>query len=300
MKKRYEEWEGFLFHVILYEVKSKGIVGYAEYCTKNPAFHKVARSRVKDLEHYGMEYIYSLQTSKKDNEEFITQIHGPGAMVFAGVNCDYNLMLIFRNQYFSYEAELQKGAKRRSWVKFIEDGLQYFCIPFYSKSDIHLDLVPIVNELFRDVSAGKYADQDRYNYILPVNKWKSEQLVYELTKRAYKNTTVIYQHRPYFLQTKKGQMSYDVFICKLNVAIEYQGKQHFEPVELFGGQKAFEEQRKRDELKKKLSAQNGVHLVYINYWEDISIDLINKKVSNSLNGIQDEDALYEESAIRYK
>ena len=77
-------------------------------------------------------------------------------------------------------------------------------------------------------------------------------------------------------------MSYDVFITKLNVAIEYQGKQHFEAVEIFGGQEHFEKQVERDKLKKELSEKNGVKLVYINYDEDISTDLIKEKVERAL------------------
>ena len=93
---------------------------------------------------------------------------------------------------------------------------------------------------------------------------------------------MIYQHRPFFLRSEQGQMSYDVFITKLNVAIEYQGKQHFEAVEIFGGQEHFEKQVERDKLKKELSEKNGVKLVYINYDEDISTDLIKEKVERAL------------------
>ena len=74
-------------------------------------------------------------------------------------------------------------------------------------------------------------------------------------------------------------MSYDVNVCGENIAIEYQGKQHFEPVEFFGGQKHLEEQRKRDELKREKSEQNGIILICINYWEDISLDLIKSKIA---------------------
>lgn len=74
-------------------------------------------------------------------------------------------------------------------------------------------------------------------------------------------------------------MSYDVFICGLNIAIEYQGKQHFEPVEIFGGEEHFKNQVVRDKLKQELSRKNGVTLIYINYWEDISSDLIKDKVA---------------------
>ena len=73
-------------------------------------------------------------------------------------------------------------------------------------------------------------------------------------------------------------MSYDVFISEVNVAIEYQGQQHFEPVDFFGGQDAFEDVKKRDAEKAKLSISNGVRLVYVNYWEEISPKLIIDRV----------------------
>ena len=44
---------------------------------------------------------------------------------------------------------------------------------------------------------------------------------------------IIYQYRPFFLQTEKGQLSYDIYLIKQKIAIEYQGKQHFAPVEYF-------------------------------------------------------------------
>ena len=110
----------------------------------------------------------------------------------------------------------------------------------------------------------------------------SEEFLYNTIKNLYKEYEVIYQYKPYFLQSKKGgQMSYDIFIKNLNIAIEYQGKQHFEPVKFFGGEKSFIETQKRDLLKKQLSLENGVKLVYIYYWEKITEKLIEQKIKNA-------------------
>ena len=73
-------------------------------------------------------------------------------------------------------------------------------------------------------------------------------------------------------------MSYDIFIQELNVAIEYQGKQHFEPIDFFGGEDSFEKTKIRDEEKRKLSAEHGIKLVYINFDEIITTDLIRSRV----------------------
>lgn len=73
-------------------------------------------------------------------------------------------------------------------------------------------------------------------------------------------------------------MSYDIFISGLNIAIEYQGKQHYEPVEFFGGEEAFHDLQKRDREKAQLSKENGIKLIYINYWEEITPELIREKI----------------------
>jgi hypothetical protein len=61
----------------------------------------------------------------------------------------------------------------------------------------------------------------------------------------------------------------DLFIPDLKLAIEYQGEQHFIPVELFGGEEGFQLRQESDERKKKLCEANGINLEYINYDEDL-------------------------------
>lgn len=77
-------------------------------------------------------------------------------------------------------------------------------------------------------------------------------------------------------------MSYDVFISELDIAIEYQGKQHFQPVEFFGGEEGFESLKKRDARKLELSKEHGVKLIYINYWEEVNEALIRTRVEEAI------------------
>ena len=67
-------------------------------------------------------------------------------------------------------------------------------------------------------------------------------------------------------------MIWRIYICGLKIAIEYQGKQHFEPVDYFGGKENFLKQKERDELKAKRGKEHGVKLIYVNYWEDLIMD----------------------------
>lgn len=47
--------------------------------------------------------------------------------------------------------------------------------------------------------------------------------------------------------------------------IEYDGKQHFEPIDFFGGQDGFEKTQKRDEIKNSYCKTNNIPLVRIPY-----------------------------------
>ena len=75
------------------------------------------------------------------------------------------------------------------------------------------------------------------------------------------NCKYIYQAHFNFLD----RLSYDFFLPDLNIAIEYQGKQHYEPVEIFGGEAAFIKQQERDSRKRKLSLENNIKLIEIRY-----------------------------------
>lgn len=62
-------------------------------------------------------------------------------------------------------------------------------------------------------------------------------------------------------------LPFDFYIPLLAVAIEFDGRQHFEPVERFGGQEIFERTQINDALKNEYCATNGIRLLRIKYTE---------------------------------
>lgn len=65
----------------------------------------------------------------------------------------------------------------------------------------------------------------------------------------------------------------------LDFVIEYQGRQHYEPVAKFGGKKGFFQQQFNDNKKRRYCQLQGVTLVEIPYTEEnlISYDYILRK-----------------------
>lgn len=76
------------------------------------------------------------------------------------------------------------------------------------------------------------------------------------------NIEFIEQYSPSFLNEKFSHQKYDFFLPKFNIAIECQGKQHFYPVEIFGGKIALNENKNRDCKKNIKSNLNGINILY--------------------------------------
>jgi len=61
------------------------------------------------------------------------------------------------------------------------------------------------------------------------------------------------------------KMYFDFYLPEFNTIIEYHGKQHYEPIEFFGGEEVFKEQKKRDLLKKEYAIDKGINFIEIPY-----------------------------------
>jgi len=119
------------------------------------------------------------------------------------------------------------------------------------------DLLDSYNKLLR-----KAENAVREEHELPRvgEGWISEtELFYMVKEYLYEKFEVLHGESPKFL----GRQHLDIYIPKLLLAIEYQGAQHYEPVEFFGGEEAFEKSQERDQRKKKLCEKNNVKLLYV-------------------------------------
>ena len=74
----------------------------------------------------------------------------------------------------------------------------------------------------------------------------------------------------------------DIYVPSGKLAFEYQGQQHYEPVDFFGGLKSFEQTVKRDKSKKLKCKKNDVLLIYWKYDEAINMEVLKDKLENRL------------------
>lgn len=96
-------------------------------------------------------------------------------------------------------------------------------------------------------------------------KNRSEQCARQIIEDIYNK--LFPNIRPHFLKnpdTNKN-LELDMYNEELKLAFEYNGEQHYKPIEYFGGEKEFHKRQKLDILKKELCEKNNIKLVIIPY-----------------------------------
>ena len=164
------------------------------------------------------------------------------------------------------------------------------CGYFKSELDFFLSLTRVIMPFFQwwytDLALYEEKDGLRANWRLARTKirtkltaegvikpkWKHELSLFHAVRGLYPDT--LYQYRPDWL----GRQSLDLYIPSLSTAIEYQGVQHYLPVEFFGGEEALSQRRDLDRVKKELCEANSVRLIEWPY----SVDPTDKNVRKML------------------
>jgi len=129
--------------------------------------------------------------------------------------------------------------------------------------------IELVDEILREAE-----NLLRENHSLPRigEGWISEMQLYNLVKTFFPEA----QHHaiPSWLRPQH----LDVFVPSKKLAFEYQGRQHFESVDFFGGEESFERTKKLDRRKMQKCKSNGVLLIYWRYDDPINQEVLAEKL----------------------
>lgn len=104
--------------------------------------------------------------------------------------------------------------------------------------------------------------------------WVNEMRLYRAVEALFPDDEVIHHYRADWL----GRLELDVYVVQANIAFEYQGIQHYEPQDQWGGEDAFERGRERDAEKARRCAAHGTPMVEVKYTETVSVDLVAGKL----------------------
>jgi len=86
-------------------------------------------------------------------------------------------------------------------------------------------------------------------------------------ERVLKKLSIKHIREHSFEDCKRGNypLPFDFYLPDYNICIEYDGKQHYKPIDFFGGEKAFARRKKNDNIKGKYCKNNKIKLIRIPY-----------------------------------
>ena len=105
-------------------------------------------------------------------------------------------------------------------------------------------------------------------------RFANESRLFEIVKDLYPEHKVERAIRPKWLEG----LEIDIFVPSLNLAIEYQGRQHYEAIDFFGGEKGFEKRLILDEKKRKLLKEFNINLLEWKYTVEMTKQRVKKEI----------------------
>jgi hypothetical protein len=97
------------------------------------------------------------------------------------------------------------------------------------------------------------------------NESKGEKLVRVFLQKKGVEFTMYHRIKDCFseLNGRCYTLPFDFYLPKTNILIEYDGEQHYKPVEIWGGEKGYENQKRLDAIKNRFAADNNITLIRI-------------------------------------
>ena len=116
--------------------------------------------------------------------------------------------------------------------------------------------------------------RDEFGFKHVGEMWVNETVLYKIVKELFPQTDVIHHYRGKELEG----LEIDIFIKNKRIGIEYNGKQHYQPIKHFGGEESFKKVKERDKKKRQLCKKLGIQLHIIKYNETISKEVVKSKL----------------------
>ncbi len=108
-------------------------------------------------------------------------------------------------------------------------------------------------------------------------RFANESRLFDIVKDLFPDHKVERAIRPKWLEG----LEIDIFVPSLNLAIEYQGRQHYEAIDFFGGEEGFEKRQILDEKKRILLKEHNIKLLEWKY----TIEMTKQRVRKEINKI---------------
>lgn len=224
---------------------------------------------------------------KSNSQEHFTIIHDNYLKCFPNIEI-FDFVDLFKDKFLNYLLELYPNisgisTKKIHYIRYsfeslnelvnsnkIESGISYlnkFHLPSFNPIDAKTaNPISNIENIMRDSKGLPRIGEG----------WISETTLYYEIKNYFPALNVIHHGKPKWL----GRQHFDIWIPEICCAIEYQGLQHFKPIEYFGGEESYIKNIKRDIEKREKAKNNNVTLIEV--LPDYDINLIIESIKKLL------------------
>ena len=124
----------------------------------------------------------------------------------------------------------------------------------------------LTTEEFIEKSKNIHGDKYDYSLVVYYNNSTPVKIIYG---------GVVYEQLPQNYKDCKNvnYLRFDFYLPDYNILIEYDGRQHFEVVDIWGGEEGLKKTKINDNIKNRYCEKNGIHLLRISHFENVEDEL---------------------------
>lgn len=235
----------------------------------NPKGNRKIEFKIKMC--FDKKYYVSAKIADYADDVYLSRLDGRFHVVFKIKKFSLIELLYFNEKEFIEYVLSEKDIKyiENNSILFILDKVNVRFIQEYSSKKFLLLNMNIISEVQKKVYIEfQKRCNDLYDEIEKEGRteiiWKKEYELFICIKNLYEDA--IFQYTNIDLQPQR----FDIYIPSIKVAIEYQGKQHYESVEFFGGNEKLAYQKELDLRKKAIAIRKGITVLEWDYKRKIN------------------------------
>ena len=217
-------------------------------------WRKITRKNIRENGGYSL-----LSQYKNDNmKKILTSIYPNYPWENSIFNFRYNLSPKIKGWIDKYHI-----TQKKDWYRVSSD------------SNIKNDIYYSLKEFFPS------ENWQKSNFEIDSRRKKSSQrLLFSFTQKIYPSLLIFEDYfHPQFLHTNNNNYELDIFIPSLQLAMEYQGEQHYDDIpRAFASSELFQY---LDQFKEKLAKDHSIKIIYIPYWWDRSLSSLQSSLPRS-------------------
>ena len=181
-------------------------------------------------------------------------------------------------------AEYKHNLYAKTTEQFIEDAIKIHGNKYdYSKVNYINNKTNIIIICKKHGEFNQMAGSHLAGIGCPKCYLKSQTKLYDKLKESFLNEEILFETGREIVPWL-GLQRFDIYFPKYNIAVEYNGEQHYVPIEHFGGEIGFENTLLRDNLKRKKCKENNCSLFEVKYdYSEEDYQELVKNIQNIVN-----------------